>query len=222
VVCLRVQSDSDLYTYCLSSTDFSRIQTAVVSLAIGDSGTSLIQKDVDGVDLSAVFEDVTVSIRNYSFSQYSRCPGDRLWPKKYNDSNAKYDWFMNNCEGVPAKNISYMGYTVRSPDYRYTMWFHWDGATCEAMWDAPLEVSDPLNTCSASIRNRDTRNSSFVTPHTITICSCHLLFAHMGCCWCFSHRMVATNCTPTWATPTPAISTLTRTKIWRMTRSMPT
>ena len=46
---------------------------------------------------------------------------------------------MNNCEKVPAENISYMGYTVRSPDYRFTMWFHWDGAECEAKWDSPLE-----------------------------------------------------------------------------------
>merc|ERR1712100_637512 len=34
-----------------------------------------------------------------------------------------------------------MGYTVRSPEYRFTMWFHWDGRRCEAMWDAPLETS---------------------------------------------------------------------------------
>ena len=49
---------------------------------------------------------------------------------------------MNNCEKVPAENISYMGYTVRSPDYRFTMWFHWDGAECEAKWDSPLESSN--------------------------------------------------------------------------------
>ena len=49
---------------------------------------------------------------------------------------------MNNCEKVPAQNISYMGYTVRSPDYRFTMWFHWDGTECEAKWDAPLESSN--------------------------------------------------------------------------------
>lgn len=27
--------------------------------------------------------------------------------------------FMNNCEGVPAANISYMGYSVRSREYVY-------------------------------------------------------------------------------------------------------
>ena len=64
----------------------------VVALAMGDAGSSLIQKDVDGVDLSPVFDNTATSIRNYSFSQYSRCPGDRNWPQKYNDSNAKFDW----------------------------------------------------------------------------------------------------------------------------------
>ena len=41
---------------------------------MGDAGSSLIQKDVDGVDLSPVFDNIATSIRNYSFSQYSRCP----------------------------------------------------------------------------------------------------------------------------------------------------
>jgi hypothetical protein len=50
----------------------------LVSLAMGDAGAALIQKDVDGMDLSGVFDDTTVMIRNYSFSQYSRCPGELL------------------------------------------------------------------------------------------------------------------------------------------------
>ena len=109
----------------------------LVSLA-GLNSTA-IESDVDGVDLSPVFDDTALSIRNFSFSQYSRCPGARQWPKVV---TGQPDWYMNNCEKVPARNISYMGYTVRSPDYRYTMWFHWDGDTCEAKWDAPLEDSN--------------------------------------------------------------------------------
>jgi arylsulfatase A-like enzyme len=109
----------------------------LVSLAGLDAND--VDEDVDGIDLSAVFNDVTASVRNYSFSQYSRCPGARNWPKVV---TGMPDWYMNNCETVPAQNISYMGYTVRSPEYRYTMWFHWDGATCDPKWDSPLESSN--------------------------------------------------------------------------------
>merc|ERR1712238_5335 len=45
---------------------------------------------------------------------------------------------MNLCALVPAQNIAYMGYTVRSSDYRYTMWFPFNGTTCEPEWEAPL------------------------------------------------------------------------------------
>ena len=30
-----------------------------------------------------MFDDTSATVRNYSFSQYSRCPGDRQFPKKY-------------------------------------------------------------------------------------------------------------------------------------------
>ena len=54
-----------------------------------------LRGDVDGTDLSAVFDDTSATVRNYSFSQYSRCPGDRQFPKKYDPTqfpDAKYDW----------------------------------------------------------------------------------------------------------------------------------
>ena len=103
-----------------------------------------IQSDVDGVDLSPVFDDPSVELKQYAFSQYSRCPGGRNWPTPYDDPDAQYAWFMNCCEPVPAQNISAMGYTVRSREWRFTMWFKWDGAECEALWDAPLAGSDEL------------------------------------------------------------------------------
>ena len=43
---------------------------------------------------------------------------------------------MNNCEPVAARNISYMGYTVRTAAFRYTEWLEWDGARCVGVWAA--------------------------------------------------------------------------------------
>ena len=76
-------------------------------------------------------------------------------------SSADRDWYFNNCEGVPAVNISYMGYTVRryiyihkdpcrelrkesllfmghtvrSNTHRLTEWYKWDGSTCSPLFD---------------------------------------------------------------------------------------
>ena len=49
------------------------------------------------------------------------------------------DWYYNNCEGVPAENITSMGYSVRTSQWRFTEWYHWDGARCVAQFGtAPI------------------------------------------------------------------------------------
>ena len=40
---------------------------------------------------------------------------------------------MNNCEGVPSHNISFMGYTVRTASFRYTEWLQFDCSTQDPM-----------------------------------------------------------------------------------------
>lgn len=85
---------------------------------------------VGGNDLSAVLSNPTAVLKNVTYAQYSRCPGDRYWPKVEPNHPA---YFMNNCEGVPATNISFMGYTVRSSEFRYTEWRKWL-PTCVADW----------------------------------------------------------------------------------------
>lgn len=47
----------------------------------------------------------------------SRCPGNRFWPQT---QPGHPDWYYNNCESVPSPNISFMGYTVRDQQFRYT------------------------------------------------------------------------------------------------------
>lgn len=97
-------------------------------LPLGD-----VEADVDGDSFAALLDDPSKTAKTAVYSQYSRCPGNRYWPKHI----AGPDYVMNNCETVPAANISYMGYTVRTPDWRYTEWFAWDGSTCQARFDSP-------------------------------------------------------------------------------------
>jgi len=103
--------------------DLYRTVSALAGVAVPDAG-------VGGQDLSAVLDDPSVLAKNLTYSQYSRCPGDRYWPQRAQGHPA---WFMNNCEGVPAANISYMGYSVRSREYRYTEWVKWS-PSCKAQW----------------------------------------------------------------------------------------
>lgn len=93
------------------------------------------EADVDGADVSALLAEPERMLKQEAYAQYSRCPGDRHWPSREPGHPA---WYLNNCEGVPAENISFMGYSVRTADWRFTQWFPWNGARCEANFDEPL------------------------------------------------------------------------------------
>jgi iduronate 2-sulfatase len=96
-----------------------------------------IAADVDGSDASKLLADPATTLKTEAYSQYSRCPGDRFWPKRQ-PGVAAYVW--NNCEEVPAPNITSMGYSVRTPDWRLTEWFAWDGASCAARFDRTIGI----------------------------------------------------------------------------------
>ena len=101
-----------------------------------------IAADVDGTDSSHLLAEPTALLKEEAYAQYSRCPGDRFWPKTAPGHPADY---YNNCEGVPAVNITAMGYSVRTATWRLTEWYAWDGRVCAAKFDAPnlgLELYD--------------------------------------------------------------------------------
>ena len=101
--------------------------------ATGAVKTLAVAPDVDGDDFSHLLSAPDTDTKQAAFAQYPRCPGLRAWPRESNPADR--DWYLNNCEGVPARNISYMGYTVRSSSWRLTQWFGWDGANCAPLWD---------------------------------------------------------------------------------------
>jgi len=43
------------------------------------------------------------------------------------------------------RNITYMGYSVRTLDYRLTQWYTWDKKKCVAEWDAPPYARELYN-----------------------------------------------------------------------------
>ena len=73
-----------------------------------------VEQGVEGVDLSPVFSSTTARVRNNAFSQMARCPVHGLGPQ-------------SACNSVPLVKIEYMGYSVRTDDYRYTVWVAFNG-----------------------------------------------------------------------------------------------
>ena len=57
-----------------------------------------------------------------AFSQFDRCP-----------PNSTDTQLQGYCDAVAKENITYMGYTIRSFEWRYTVWLKFDGS--RGLWD---------------------------------------------------------------------------------------
>ena len=87
--------------------------------------------DIEGTSFAALFDnpDLTAeeaaSVMNKTataYSQYPRCI-----------HNKTIQWENNGCSG--SKNVPvYMGYSVRTPEWRYTSWMPWDRKTTKVDW----------------------------------------------------------------------------------------
>ena len=88
---------------------------------------------VQGRSLRPVLEDATATHRNFSVTQYPRCPKD--YSKQWDA----------NCKRLTAAEIPVMGYTLRVDHYRFTEWYAWVKAPRthrNAAYDPPEKVVD--------------------------------------------------------------------------------
>lgn len=67
--------------------------------------------------------------RTFSFSQYPRCSNASLTTVE-----------QGSCNSVPKEDFKYMGYTVRTPEWRYTAWLAWDGTKYNGDWDRAIKA----------------------------------------------------------------------------------
>ncbi|XP_065191322.1 iduronate 2-sulfatase-like [Sycon ciliatum] len=74
--------------------------------------------DLDGTSQAPVFHADGVSVKNVSLSQFPKC-----------GSNLTH---MGTCEHRDKHLLDYMGYTIRTDQYRYTEWFRWNGTELRA------------------------------------------------------------------------------------------
>ena len=65
-----------------------------------------------------------------AFSQHAHCLKD---PK----TNVTIDPFVtaDSCTITPRSQLQFMGYSVRTNDWRYTEWVSWNGTTLQPKWD---------------------------------------------------------------------------------------
>lgn len=97
------------------------------------------EKGVQGDSLAPVVTGEDVSGKNAAFSQMARC--FKSYHKHDVKCNRPHDDFdsssgKDNCAQVPRQCIEYMGYTVRTKEWRLTEWVSWNGALLQPNFGA--------------------------------------------------------------------------------------
>jgi iduronate 2-sulfatase len=87
-----------------------------------------VDEEVEGVDLSSLFADPRTSLKDAAFSQMARCPSTgTLGPE-------------SACNEVRLAEIGYMGYSIRTDRWRYTVWLAFNGTANRAVWPSTAAV----------------------------------------------------------------------------------
>ena len=84
----------------------------------------------EGKDLSSLFDDPSLSLKEFTFHQYPVCVPEDISPEQMSFDHERFE-----CNKVPKNQFWGMGYTIRSSKYRYTRWLRWDQTNLKAKWD---------------------------------------------------------------------------------------
>ena len=71
---------------------------------------------------------LAAALKPWALSQYMRCPADT--------SNASMFWKGNACLMTDRTLFLFMGYSVRTAEWRYTEWTVWNGTSLRPEWGA--------------------------------------------------------------------------------------
>lgn len=94
-----------------------------------------VETSVDGVSLAPLLTNPdhtsNPKAKRAAFSQQAHCLTD---PK----TSLPIDvWTVaDSCTMTPRDSLGYMGYSIRTDDWRLTAWLRWDGARLQADWTA--------------------------------------------------------------------------------------
>ena len=90
---------------------------------------------LDGTSLAPLLKDPVGAPAGWTkaaLSQYPRCPASQdgtTWT-----TNTSQMWVNNWCEMTDRLDVPWMGYSMRTREFRYTEWAKWDGKTQTADW----------------------------------------------------------------------------------------
>jgi hypothetical protein len=95
------------------------------------------QESIAGTSWAALLDNPDAEHKVAAFAQYPRC-----WPANVSHNPSAFT-NMARCSGVSKLTFAYMGYSIRTREYRYTEWAAWDGARLAPLWNqsAGVEVS---------------------------------------------------------------------------------
>ena len=127
--------------------------------------------DIEGTSFAALFDNPELSAVEFAkqvnetpaaYSQYLRCP-----------HNHSAEWDDNSCNSNIDNEQAYMGYSMRTPEWRYTSWMEWDIKERKAKWDkephaaelydhrGPADAENDFNNCE--IENVAEENKDIVS-----------------------------------------------------------
>ena len=46
--------------------------------------------------------------------------------------------YKNDCDDVNRTNFTHMGLSIRTPQYRFTRWYEWNGPELQPHWSHPI------------------------------------------------------------------------------------
>ena len=88
----------------------------------------------------------------------------------------KNDGFAR-CAGVDKRLFAFMGFSIRTADFRYTEWAAWDGAALKPLWNVSAGVelydhtADPPQSAKDSFERFENLNVAGAQPATGAIFS---------------------------------------------------
>ena len=122
-------------------------------------------ESIDGKSWAGLLDDPFGQHKEAAFSQYPRC-----WPSNHSHDSSAFT-NMARCAGVDKHQFAYMGFSIRTEDWRYTEWAAWDGARLVPLWNvsAGLELydhtADPPQSAKESFEKFENLNVAGLSVH---------------------------------------------------------
>ena len=85
-------------------------------------------QDVDAanrIDRRVAGPPPTADPRTAAYHQYPAC------------NTPSFNHTRGGCNGTPKAKFDFMGYSIRTANYRYTAWFEWNKALLVPLWEGP-------------------------------------------------------------------------------------